>query len=272
MPWRLINYQRFNAFENMAFDEAIFQETIKNNKPPTIRFYGWQPAAVSLGYFQDIKKEINVEQCRVAGVDIVRRLTGGKAVFHCSEITYCVIAGNNEKIFPADVLGTYKVINSCISRGLAYMGIETVFAPAGRSLQEEDFKSCCFSFPSRNELLVSGRKICGSAQMRSGAGFLQHGSLLMTFDAAQTAALLLPLRNAAQLEKLKKSVTAINEEIANPVSEIEVCANLKKGFTDIMGMEIKEGFLTPTEEILKNELLKKYVNPQWNNKGKKGKF
>jgi lipoate-protein ligase A len=256
----------------MAIDEAIFQETIKKNKTPTIRFYGWQPAAVSLGYFQDIKKEINVEQCYAKGIDIVRRLTGGKAVFHCAEVTYCVIAGNNEKYFPSDILGTYKVISNCISRGLAYIGIETVLAQTGRSLQEDNFKSCCFSFPSRYELLVSGRKICGSAQMRSGGGFLQHGSLLMTFDADQTAALLLPSRSSGQLEKLRKSVTAINDEIATPVSEKYICAKLKKGFIDIMDVKINEGFLTPTEEILKNELVKKYVNPQWNSEGKKKNF
>jgi lipoyl(octanoyl) transferase len=272
MAWRLINYQRLNAFENMAIDEAIFHETIKNNKPPTIRFYGWQPSAVSLGYFQDIKKEINIEQCHASGVDIVRRLTGGKAVFHCSEVTYCVIACNNEKSFPADILGTYKVISNCISRGLAYLGIETMLAQSGRSLLETDFQSCCFSFPSRNELLVSGRKICGSAQMRSGGGFLQHGSLLMTFDAARTAELLLPPRNAEQLKILGKTVTAINAEIALPISEIDVCSNLRKGFAEIMGVEIEAGEMTQTEEILKNELMKKYMNPQWNNEGKKRNF
>ena len=81
MAWRVLDFQRYNAFENMAIDEAIFRETIKNKKPPTIRFYGWRPAAVSIGYFQDIKKEVNVEKCRADGVDIVRQTQWGKGRF-----------------------------------------------------------------------------------------------------------------------------------------------------------------------------------------------
>ena len=264
MAWRVLDFQLYNAFENMAIDEAIFRETIKNKKPPTIRFYGWRPAAVSIGYFQDIKKEVNVEKCHAAGVDIVRRLSGGKAVFHCTEVTYSVIACNTEEFFPPDILGTYKIISNCIARGLACLGIEAVLAETGRTLHDTDFKACCFSIPSRNELLVSGRKICGSAQMRSGGGFLQHGSLLISFDPARTASFLLPMRTDLQLQKLKDSVAAINEEIARPVDEKEICVSLKKGFTAVLGREITEETLTSAEEELVAILSKKYADLRWN--------
>jgi lipoyl(octanoyl) transferase len=139
----------------MAIDEAIFRDTIDNKKSPTIRFYGWQPAAVSIGYFQDMDKEVNVEKCHAEGVDVVRRISGGKAVFHCDEITYCVIASNQEKIFPQNILGTYKIISNCLAMGLAFLGINANLAETGRALDSNDFSSCCFSLPSRNELLVS---------------------------------------------------------------------------------------------------------------------
>ena len=168
------------------------------------------------------------------------RLSGGKAVFHCDEVTYSVIACDNEELFPPDILGTYKIISNCIACGLACLGIEAALAETGRNLRDTDFKACCFSMPSRNELLVSGRKICGSAQMRSGGGFLQHGSILMNFDPVQTASFLLPMRTDVQLRKLKDSVAAINEEIARPVDEKEICASLKKGFTAVSGREIAE--------------------------------
>ena len=77
MKWRLLTYRTFSAFENMAIDEAIFRETAAKQKKPTLRFFGWSPPAVSIGYFQDLK-EINLERCRDAGVDIVRRMTGGR--------------------------------------------------------------------------------------------------------------------------------------------------------------------------------------------------
>ena len=272
MAWRFLDFQRYNAFENMAIDEAIFRETIKNKKPPTIRFYGWRPPAVSIGYFQDIEKEINVEKCRATGVDIVRRLSGGKAVFHSAEVTYSVIACNKEELFPPDILGTYKIISNCIIRGLADLGIKAVMAETGRALPDADFKACCFSVPSKNELLVSGRKICGSAQMRTSGGFLQHGSLLMDFDPVNAALFLLPVRSDAQLEKLKDSVAAINEEVASPVGEKEICTSLKKGFTDILDREIIEETLTSTEEKLMNNLIKKYGDLRWTVDRKKKPF
>ncbi len=272
MAWRFLDFQRYSAFENMAIDEAIFHETIKNKKPPTIRLYGWHPPAVSIGYFQDINKEVNVENCRTAGVDIVRRLSGGKAVFHFAEVTYSVISCNTEESFPPDILGTYKVISNCIAGGLACLGIQAVLAETGRSSQENDFKACCFSMPSRNELLVSGKKICGSAQMRSGGGFLQHGSILTAFDPVQTASLLLPILTDLQLQQLKDSVTAINEEIALPVDENEICTSLKNGFAAVLQKEITAEPLTSAEKELTTRLIPKYADLRWFRDRKKEYF
>ena len=269
MAWRLLDFQYRNIFENMAVDEAIFRETIKNKKYPTIRFYGSNPAAVSIGYFQDAKKELNIEKCRDEGIDIARRITGGKAVFHCNEITYCVVAGKYEKIFPVDISGTYQVISKCIARGLSDLGIGADLAEDGRIQAEAEMKSCCFSVPSKNELLVGGRKICGSAQVRRREGFLQHGLLLLDFNPERTAEFLLPARTPEQLKKLRQSVTAVNDELASPVDELEICSRLRRSFVRELGIDLKEGALTPAEETLKNELMKKYTDVNWNIERKK---
>jgi lipoate-protein ligase A len=268
MTWRFLNYNRYNAFENMAIDEAIFRETIKDKKKPTIRFYGWHPAAVSIGYFQDPQSELNIEQCSNMGVDIVRRLTGGKAVFHNDEITYSVVADAQEKSFPANIFGTYKVISDCLVQGLAYLGIKANRASACRAKKDMDLKSCCFSVPSRNEILVGGRKICGSAQKRTGGGFLQHGSLLLTFNPVKALSVILPFSTSEHLAKLSKTVAAINEVIANPLETKEICKALKKGFADVLGVEIVEEPLTSGEIMLKNDLIKKYEDLRWNMKRK----
>jgi len=264
MVWRLLDFQNRDIFENMAIDESIFYETIKNRKNPTIRFYSSRPAAVSIGYFQDARAEVNIEKCHRDGVDIARRITGGKAVFHRNEITYCIVAGDQEKIFPSDIPGTYKVISNCISRGLAYLGIRANLAEGGRNGAGEELKSCCFSVPSKNELLVEGRKICGSAQVRRRGGFLQHGSLLLAFDPEETASLLLPARTPEQLKKLREAVTAVNEELVSPVDVQIICSQLKKGFAAELGIELVPEILTPAEETLKNELMKKYIDGNWN--------
>lgn len=253
----------------MAVDEAIFHETIKNKKNPTIRFYGSRPAAVSIGYFQDAKKELNIEQCNTEGIDIARRITGGKAVFHFHEVTYCVAAGRHDKMFPADILGTYKIISQCIARGLNDLGIHADLVGEGRTRTEEEMKSCCFSTPVKNELLVGGRKICGSAQIRRRDGFLQHGLLLMDFSPEKTAGFLLPAVAREHLEKLRQSITAVNDELGSPVDERAVCAGLKKGFIGELGIELEEGILTPEEISLKNALMKKYTDAAWNIKREK---
>jgi lipoate-protein ligase A len=269
MAWRLLDFQYHNIFENMAIDEAIFHETIKSKKQPTIRFYGSIPAAVSIGYFQDAAKELNIEKCRGEGIDVARRITGGRAVVHFNEITYCIAAGDKEKYFPADIPGTYKIISQCIARGLSDLGIKATLAEEGRAQTKEEISPCCFSSPSKNELLVNGRKICGSAQVRRRGGFLQHGLLLMAYHPEETADFLLPERAPVGLEKLRRSVTSVNEELDFTVDEREICSKLKKGFSEELGIDLEEGALTPAEEKLKDELMKKYTDADWNIERKK---
>ena len=269
MVWRLLNFQNYNIFENMAIDEAVFYETIKNKKQPTIRFYGSNPAALTIGYFQDAKKELNIEKCRAEEIDIARRITGGRAVLHFNEITYSIAAGESEKIFPADISGTYKIISKCLVRGLNNLGIKADMAEEERAQTKEGLNSCCFSTPLKNELLVNSRKICGSAQVRRRGGFLQHGLLLLAFNPGKTASILLPNFTPEQVVKLKQSVTAVNEELALPVNELEICSALKKGFIEELDIELAEGVLTSAEKKLKKELMKKYTDGNWNIERKK---
>lgn len=260
MIWRLIPYQSYHAFQNMAIDEAIFRETLKNKKPPTLRFFGWSPAAVSIGYFQDVQKEIHVSRCRSAGVDIVRRITGGKAVYHLDEVTYSLAAGSWERRFPDGILRTYEILSSCLVRGLAELGVRASLAETGVSRRKTDRASCCFSEPAGKELLVDGRKICGSAQTRSHGGFLQHGSLLMTFDPAATASL---IRSPEPVEELRSRVVGLNELTDVPVSAKKLCEALRRGFCDELGIDFAPGELTQEEWVLSARLTKKYESGTW---------
>lgn len=271
MIWRFISFKRLNAFENMAIDEAIFREKQRTDTPPTLRFYSWSPPSVSLGYFQVARQEVNVEACKKDSVDIVRRPTGGKAVLHESDLTYAVIAGEHNPLFPADILGTYKVISSCIAGGLSELGIEAEMEGKGRSYQGDSLKAACFSSPSRYELLARKRKICGSAQLRSKGIFLQHGSILIDFDPVKTCALLLPQESDRTwlVKKLRGSVTSIHEQIGASVSVEEICQVMKRSFEKKLDIELVEGCLSSEEESLKLRLMNsKYMNDKWNMEGK----
>jgi lipoate-protein ligase A len=271
MIWRFIPFRQLNAFENMAMDEAIFRENQRRDTPPTLRFYGWSSPSISLGYFQETSREVDVETCRRDHIDIVRRPTGGKAVLHEHDLTYAVAAKECNPLFPPDILGTYRVISGCIADALAELGIEAEMAVEGRASHKELLHAACFSAPSQYELLVKKRKICGSAQVRSRGGFLQHGSLLLDFDPVKTCSVLLPRHGNRErhIEQLRTSVTSLYEHTGSAVSMATICHVLKKSFEKNLGIELLEGTLTPKEELLKTQLMRnKYTTDKWNMEGK----
>ena len=270
MIWRFIPYKEMNASENMATDEAIFRENQLRDAIPTLRFYSWSPPSISLGYFQETSKEVDVEECRRHHIDIVRRPTGGKAVLHEHDLTYAVIAKENNPLFPPDILGTYRVISGCIADALSELGIEAEMAGDGRASQDELLKASCFSSPSRYELLVKKRKICGSAQVRSRGVFLQHGSILLDFDPVKTCAVLLSRHGDRErhVKQLRESVTSIYEHTDPTVSVSTICRSLKKNFEKKLGIELVHEEMTPKEEVLKTQLMHdRYSNDKWNLEG-----
>ena len=129
MIWRVIGLETHNAYFNMAADQAIMESVSRDESRPTIRFYRWKPSAVSIGCFQSMKDEVDIERCRELGVDRVRRRTGGGAVFHDTngEITYSVIT--KEADMPKGIHESYRRISSWIISGLKAVGIDAAYAP-----------------------------------------------------------------------------------------------------------------------------------------------
>lgn len=161
--FRMIPFQYFSAFTNMALDEAIMDFVRKGISKPTIRFYGWEPSAVSIGIFQGIRNEVNLESTHKDGIDVVRRLTGGGAVYHdfSGEVTYSLIAP--VELFPTNILESYRVICDDIIFALSQLGINAVFSPI-------------------NDILVNDQKISGNAQTRRNGILLQHGTILYSVN------------------------------------------------------------------------------------------
>jgi lipoate-protein ligase A len=268
--WRIIPYGVFNAYENMAMDEAVFRGNQQGTSPPTLRFYGWRPSAVSLGYFQIPESEIHISYCTENKIDIVRRPTGGKAVFHDNDLTYSLTSRENTPPFSQGILGTYLTISRCILEGIVKLGIHAEMAETGRSSGDDGPVSHCFSSPSRYELLVKGRKICGSAQTRSNGAFLQHGSLLLRFDPLREASVVTEdaAESAHQASLLGKSVTCLENHMAGPVDPIRLADILKAGFEKILQVRFVEGRLTKEEIAVRDELLQnKYHRDSWKKKG-----
>ncbi len=261
--WRLLPYRVLRASENMAIDEAVFRLNSRDGMPPTLRFFGWAPPAVSLGYFQKASLEIDVGFCRRSGIDIVRRPTGGKAVLHQHELTYSLVGTTETPLFTDDILGTYRIISSCIEDALRRLGLTPEVAMEGRSAAGTPLEGYCFAAPSRYELLVGGRKICGSAQVRTGGIFLQHGSLLIDIDAGRVSAVM-----GVEEAGVSATTTSLREQLGRPVPAGEMVRILRQAFEETLGVTLEERGLTAAEEALKNRLLaEKYGDDRWNLEG-----
>jgi lipoyl(octanoyl) transferase len=234
--WRFIDSGPAPAAQNMAKDEGLLREAATPGVLPVLRFYTWSPPAVSIGRFQDKERAVNAEACEQRGFDIVRRITGGRAVLHCNELTYSVIARTDSDLFPNDILGTYKVIAAGLIAGLSGLGIVAeMVSRSGRHagmVKSSAKEPACFSSPSWYEILVMGRKIIGSAQRRVGGAFLQHGSILIGYDPALEAEVI-------PGGGMQDAVTCIRAELGREVGLDEVNRAFRDGFSRALGMEFQ---------------------------------
>jgi lipoate-protein ligase A len=201
-----------------------------------LRFYEWEPPAISLGRFQKIETAVDQEACKRLGVDIVRRITGGRAVFHNKELTYSIVARTDDPLFPSSVHGTYKVIAAGLVAGLKNLGIDAeIVSRANRyaALVEKNPKDpACFSSPSWYEIVANGKKIIGSAQRRLSGAFLQHGSILISYDPKLEAQVILGGGAGS-------SVTSIEDVLGGNLSLDEIKRAFQQGFRIAFGIDFE---------------------------------
>jgi len=247
--WRLIDMRIENAPTQMAIDEAIAIARLKHDAPNTIRVYRWHPSAVSIGYFQSIEKEVNLEACKTYGVDVIRRITGGGAVYHDygGEITYSLVVPENHPSMPRGILESYGKICGAIVNGLGHLGVDAKFKPV-------------------NDIVAGGKKISGNAQTRRHGVVLQHGTILVDSDIKRMFEVL-RVSDAKISDKLiqgvEERVTNIRRYLERDVSFDEARKALIKGFEESFDMELVPGELTEEEEILVRELYEKYSSHDW---------
>jgi lipoate-protein ligase A len=181
--WGLILDPPSPAGYNMAVDEALADSCRRGGRGPTFRLYGWDRPSISVGYFQQAEKILDLDRCRDAGIPVVRRTTGGRAVYHHHEVTYSVAAPVPYPDFPSTIRGTYEVVARALEAVLADLGVRAERRDRDPNrLHRGAGSPLCFETTSRNELTVDGKKLVGSAQRRWPTAFLQHGSILLSAD------------------------------------------------------------------------------------------
>ncbi|CQR72286.1 Octanoyltransferase LipM [Sporomusa ovata DSM 2662] len=271
MKWRVVNTGIDHAANNMAIDEAILRAHISDEAPPTIRFYGWKPAAMSIGYFQKATDEINIEKCRIAGIDVVRRLTGGRAVLHDAELTYSVVVRENYPQIPSTITASYCYFSKGLLAGLNKLGIDanmSIPRAAYGQTRRRHASAACFDAPSHYEITAQGRKLAGSSQVRKEGVILQHGSLLLAFDPVKIASLLnLPSleRQNMVAEMLSKRAVSIKEIVDKEITWESACQVMTEAFGAALGIELEPGQLSEKEQAIASELTDtKYSCDSWN--------
>jgi len=265
--WRLVRTGPLPGALNMALDEVLLQEVVAGRSLPVLRLYRWRPEAVSLGYFQR-NEVVNRPFCRSSGIDVVRRLTGGRAVLHGEEVTYAVIAGDGD-CFPSRVEESYRKIAEVLRATLRSLGIEAELAPARREGCERALPAACFEAAAGYELLCRGQKIAGSAQKRRGGFFLQHGSIPLELDPHRLFQVLNPqpaepILLEAGAGRLGERVGWLNRYLSRPLSITEVEERLMDAFAAGLGGALHEEPVRAEEWTLAETLAKeRYDNPDW---------
>lgn len=247
-PFRIVQTGFGSAFFNMGLDEAILGSVSEGRSIPTLRLYGWDPAAISLGYFQGVREELDIDACARQGVDIVRRITGGGAVFHDAEVTYSIAIPEGHPLAPASILDSYAVICSGIIAGLEKLHIQAEFAPI-------------------NDIVSGGKKISGNAQTRKMGCLLQHGTVLIKVDVDKMFTLLkVPKEKALgkMIDDVKARVTSISELLHSEISFDDTARAILQGFVKALDMDPTE--MAPTAlELNKARILaeEKFSSNAW---------
>ncbi|HUT80033.1 MAG TPA: biotin/lipoate A/B protein ligase family protein [Candidatus Bathyarchaeia archaeon] len=240
--WRLVWVEEAaNCYYNMGLDKAIMSAVGRNESPNTIRFYRWLPSAVSIGYFQSMKKVINIENCERLGIDYIRRTTGGGAVYHDyeGELTYSVNCLDSNPKIPQDISKIYEKICNGIVIGLQELGIDAKYEPINDI-----------------NLVSNGKKISGSALTKRDGVILQHGTILREVDVETMFSLLI-----VPDEKIKsKLISTVKERVASLTQELGYSPTFKA---------IREALINGLEKALDIELCYDTITEAENEKAMK---
>lgn len=270
-PWRLIvDRTPRSGAANMAIDEVLAMDVAAGQSPPTLRLYGWTPPCVSIGRFQPMG-DVNHQTLQEAGVELVRRLTGGRALLHAEEVTYAVMLPQAHAIAQRGVLESYRHLSAGLVETLHLLTLEADTLQPARRVRTP-VSAACMEVPSAYEITVGGRKLIGSAQCRRAGYVLQHGSLPLAGHASE----LLPFLNLDATarthldRKLQTTATTVTQELSTNAPDADapgwedVAASMVRGFAHGLALDWMEDSYRPAEMEAAAHLIRtRYAHDQW---------
>ncbi|CAM5204196.1 Octanoyltransferase LipM OS=Ureibacillus acetophenoni OX=614649 GN=lipM PE=3 SV=1 [Ureibacillus acetophenoni] len=270
--WYFINSGPCSPSYNMALDEALLDFHSEGKIPPVIRFYEWNPATLSIGYFQRAERDIDLNAVKEQGLGFVRRPTGGRAVLHDSELTYSIIVSEEYPNMPVTVTEAYRVLSEGLLLGFQNLGLNAYFSIPDSEEKLSDLKkpksAVCFDAPSWYELVVEGKKVAGSAQTRQKGVILQHGAILLDLDEEKLLSVF-KFQSSEAKEKMRltlpEKAVAINRLTDRRITIPQCIEAFKKGFEDSLEIELVPYELTEEQKnYVKHLEENKYKTDEWN--------
>lgn len=265
--WRLIISDPASGAWNMAVDEAMLEAGVAGLIPPTLRFYAWEPPAVSLGFFQPLDERINLSEIKARGFGLVRRPSGGRAILHKDELTYSVVVPEQLLENGRSVMGSYRTLSRGLEAGLRRLGLGAELAERTRPerMRAQGLPTVCFAAAAKCDMTVAGRKIVGSAQTRRRGVIMQHGSVPIHIDPAEHLAVM-PGEgtDAESQQRLQQKACGVADILGRPVSFWELAEALKEGFAEQLEIAFEQGELTEWEHARAQELHdRRYATWEW---------
>lgn len=258
--YRYLNTGVQSAAMNMAIDEAVLTYHLAGDSPPTLRVFAWQQPSISLGRFQSVEREIVEERC--LGIALVRRPTGGRAVYHRDEFTYSIVIGKRYAI-PSGVVAAYAYLATGLLAALRALGVDAELSDERVSKQPSP---ACFASSTQADLTTGGYKLVGSAQVWKDDALLQQGSLPLEDRAAEFFSLLRFPSEDARAEALQRyhEKALPLRAFAPSVSWEEVAHAFRLGFSAALGVQFVPGQLSVSEQELAAQLVaEKYSQLAW---------
>jgi lipoate-protein ligase A len=251
----------------MAADESILEHIARNEAMPTLRLYAWDPACLSLGHAQPFA-DVDIVRLQARGWEVVRRVTGGRAILHTDELTYSVIAPTSEPRVEGSVLESYNRLAQALLFAAKSLELPVEMKEhAGLTGSMVPSNPVCFEVPSSYEITVNGKKLIGSAQARKKEGVLQHGSLPLTGDLTRICQALVfehesERENASK--RLLERATTVESALGCAVSWQNAAQAFIHAFEAQLGLSLKRGELSESESSRTNELVReKYDHASW---------
>ncbi len=264
--WRLLYTPPSRGAWNMAVDESILEHIHRGESQPTLRLYAWNPPCLSLGHAQPFA-DVDMGRVKANGWEVVRRVTGGRAILHTDELTYSVTGSAEESVLAGGVLESYNRLAQALLFAIRELGLPVEIKEYVGERNFQNLNPVCFEVPSTYEITVDGKKLIGSAQARKKEGVLQHGSLPLTGDLTRICDALIfkdeaSRKNAAQ--RLLARATTV-ESVLGVEIEWEIAAQaFVKGFEAQLGIHFQRGEMSRSELERADELVQeKYANSTW---------